>query len=177
MNKLIMYPLVIIVFCAVLSQLILYEGSSTYNPDFTSTAGITLNGTSSFKNPIPRFDWFNPTTWYTFAIGGLRPEDVNGTYTVDPMIIGITFGGIVALLIGFIAVAVLAGITVFGSGISESAQNVIYKSVFFYTIWGIFSILATSGIVSIPIFGTVIYIFLTLCYVIGVQSQINTHEG
>ena len=160
-GKLILYPLTIIIFCAVLSQLM-----NIKSVNFSSTYAI---GNQTTNEQYFLQHGFASTT-------GPRVNDYGlGAFSL----IGID--GFLALIIGIIALGVLAGIHVLGSGLSDASINIIYKSVFYYVLWGIFSVFAYGindiGISSIPIFGMVIYLFLTIVYSIGIQQQINTHEG
>lgn len=158
------------VFCAILTQ--------AYNVSqigFQSTNQFVIQNKTSSTNDSPHWE-------YRFYQGGgywFYNNGSSGGQSIPAVsIIGID--GMLALLIGFIALGTALGITIFGTGLSDSSQNVIYKSVFFFAIWGIFSALGCGfngvGLFSIPVFGSVLYIVITLCYVVGVQSQINTHE-
>lgn len=171
MNKLIMIPIFIMIFCAILTQ-----GLKTSTIGFQNTQQFQIqNKTGTSEGHY---------VWH-FSGGFLTQEWVSGTSETGqsiPSVDIIGVDGLLALLIGFIAIGTALGITIFGSGLSNSSQNVIYKSVFFYALWGIFSALGCGvsgdvGLLSIPIFGTLIYIIISLCYVVGVQSQINTHES
>lgn len=167
--KLLLYPLTIIFFCAVLAQLINLNTTS-----FSGTNQIYLNDNKT----DPLHSTFYDPTHESFTFGATPSET---GYTVPAFsIIGID--GLLALIIGMLTLGTVLGIHFLGSGLSDSTINIIYKSVLFYAIWGIFSVFALGtgniGILSIPMqMGTIMYIFLTLIYSIGIQQQINTHEG
>jgi hypothetical protein len=111
--------------------------------------------------------------------GNTQINDLSGnsaTFQVSLM------GGFIALFTAIAVVGVLSGlnISVFGSTvqISERSQKLLFNSLFFGGIWGIFSVLATVGlnglgIFSIPIFGGVFYLILTLFYIFGINQQVN----
>ncbi len=167
-GKLIMYPLMMLIFCAVLAQLI-----NLGNIGFITTTGY--NATSTSSGSIGSY----------IASGGgvlfpMGASNTNSSYSV-PSVALIGADGLLALLIGFVAIGVTIGISILGSGLSESSQNILYKSIVYYAIWGIFSVFAYNmgviGISNIPTFGSLIYLFMTIVYTVGVQQQINTHEG
>lgn len=92
---------------------------------------------------------------------------------------GITFGineitGAMAIIIILIYVAVLLGIQIFGSGISEHSIKVVISLTSYLAIWGVFSVLSYNLIISIEIFGIIIYIILTIMYVIGIINKISS---
>jgi hypothetical protein len=91
-----------------------------------------------------------------------------GTFTFgSDMLIGLL------IFVGIIATSI--GIAVFGSGLSTFAQAVIYKTLFYYGLYGILSVFSLSTLFTIPIVGSAFWCILTLCYVVGVQQQIGTH--
>lgn len=90
--------------------------------------------------------------------------------------------GFLAFFTAIIAVGILSGlnISIFGSTVqlSQRAQNLLYNSLFYGGLWGIFSVLATIGInglglFSIPAFGAFFYLILTLIYILGINQQIQ----
>lgn len=83
---------------------------------------------------------------------------------------------IVAGIVLIVSIGIIAGVTgiqVLGSGLSPSSVRIIILITSYVGIWSVLSILAFSLIVSIEIFGSVIYISLTLAYVIGVIQKIS----
>ena len=79
------------------------------------------------------------------------------------------------MLVG--AIGALAGVTILGSGLSTISQTIIYKSIFYFGLWGIFSALSIALLLSIPFIGSVFWLALTVFYVVGVQEQIGTHPS
>lgn len=81
--------------------------------------------------------------------------------------------GAIAIIIALVSIAVVVGIQILGSGISEQSVRTIIIVVGYATIWGIFSVLSLNLITSIEIFGTIIYLVLTIMYVIGVMNKLS----
>ena len=79
----------------------------------------------------------------------------------------------IALLVSVIVVASIVGIQVFASGLSESTVRVIILLTGFIGIWTALSLLVFNLIKSIEVFGSIIYIILTLGYTIGVIQKIS----
>lgn len=80
----------------------------------------------------------------------------------------------VVIWIGIIAaVGVACGIIVVSSGLSDNAQHWLTMSIFYTTMWTIFSLLPAPALGSIPILGILIYVTLTIIYAICVIVQIS----
>lgn len=99
------------------------------------------------------------------------------SYTLDtpygtPMGIDVITGAL-AIIIILISIAVVVGIKVLGSGISEQSVHTIIVIVGYGSMWGVFSVLSYNLIVSIQYFGLIIYLVLTIMYVIGVMSKLS----
>lgn len=114
---------------------------------------------------------------------GIDKEQINDLGVNNATFNLTLMGGFITLFTVIIAIGVLSGlnISVFGSTvqISERSQKLLYNSTFYGGIWGIFSVLATTGInglglFSIPVFGAFFYIILTLIYVLGINQQIDS---
>ena len=100
-------------------------------------------------------------------------ENVDVIFTID--ISNLVVAGIV-LLSAIILIATITGIQVLGSGLSPASVRIYILLTGFVGIWGTLSILALDLIISIQIFGSVIYITLTLMYTIGVIQKITGSE-
>jgi len=79
----------------------------------------------------------------------------------------------IALIITITVVAGIVGINVLGSGLNPQSTKIIIIITAYIGIWSTLSILAFNLINSIEIFGSVIYISLTLTYVIGVIKKLS----
>lgn len=110
-------------------------------------------------------------TFFNVLLGATFTEyTANTGYAVPVGIDSIT--GAIAIIIALVAIAVVVGIQILGSGISEQSIKAIIIVVGYASIWGIFSTLSLNLIIAIEIFGTIIYLFLTILYVIGVMEKL-----
>ncbi|MFX0069874.1 MAG: hypothetical protein ACFFAO_02180 [Candidatus Hermodarchaeota archaeon] len=113
-------------------------------------------------------------TFFNVVLGATMTDisyTAEGGYGVSVGIDAIT--GALAVIIVLIAIAVLVGIQVLGSGISEQSVKTIIIITGYASLWGIFSVLSINLIISIEIFGYIIYIGLTIIYAIGVMNKLS----
>ena len=94
-----------------------------------------------------------------------------GFFFIDPI-----FGAIGILIVITIIVALL-GIQIFGSGLSEASVKIITSALLYGGLWGLLSVVSMPLIVSIEMFGTLIYVSLTIGYVYGVIKQMMGGGG
>lgn len=94
-------------------------------------------------------------------------QEVEVLFYIDPLIQAI------AILVVVIALVSVLGIQILGSGLSESAQHIITICILYITIWTILSLLSYALIVSIEIFGLLLYLALTIMYIIGVSNKLT----
>lgn len=82
--------------------------------------------------------------------------------------------GLTALIIGLVALGVVAGIHVLGSGLSEYSVKIIHAASVYYGLWGVFSALSITVFTSIPLFGVFLWFILTVVYTLGFFHQVTT---
>lgn len=87
-------------------------------------------------------------------------------FYIDP-----TLGAIV-LFTTVIAILVIAGITVVGTGLSTS--NAIAWTGVYLGLWALISVVGSGFIRSIDVFGWLIYLMITFMYVIGVVQNLSS---
>lgn len=80
--------------------------------------------------------------------------------------------GMIILLTTITAIAVASGVNILGSGLSDNSVRTITIVAIFSGIWIILSVLIAPLIWSIEIFGSLIYILLTISYTIGVIQKV-----
>lgn len=117
--------------------------------------------------------------------GSYTQEATNGTLTESGSEISLgseeseysfsmnTTQGILAVIIAVSIIASLIGINVLGSGLSETTVKILYNTIFFYGIWGLFSVYALEKLLLIPVGGWIIYALLTGAYSLGINKRIN----
>jgi len=82
--------------------------------------------------------------------------------------------GIMAVLAIAIAVGIVAGVTVFSSGISELSQAIIFQTTVYLAIWAVLSMAMYEVIQDVPYLGPVLWLTMTLLYCLGVIMEIRT---
>jgi len=80
--------------------------------------------------------------------------------------------GVIALIIGLVALVIIAGIRIFSSGTSETGVSALWLSTGLMSIWGIFSLIALDLVILIEL-GPILYIVLTIAYCIGIILQVG----
>lgn len=123
-------------FMLILSLLSIVSGGSFSSINVDQTYNVIVNGT---------------TSEYNISDAG---------FSID------AYTGAIIWLITITAIGVAAGITVFGIGLSGISVNLFYKSIFYGVVWGLLSVFPSFLIFQIIIFGPLIYITLTIVFVI-----------
>ena len=80
--------------------------------------------------------------------------------------------GVVAILITAIAVGIIAGIKVLGSGLSDMSQSLIFNGVLFGGLWACLSIVSSTIFFINPI-TEIFWVFLTISYIVGMGIHLN----
>lgn len=104
------------------------------------------------------------------SINAYNAGDLNISITNDTYMI-------LAVIVGLIVLAGVAGFKVLSSGESDVSVKVIVLGTGLLTLWGILSLAAYSLIVSIPIFGIIFYFGLTIAYTIGCIQQFGGSDA
>lgn len=151
--KLIIFPLLIMFFAALLGQLVTTSELEQIDPARQIQGGqwggnITVDGTAQ---RIESDEQFN--------------------FGIDPV------SGAIAIIVTLIALGGVVGIQVLGSGLNSVSSMAIFKLTAFYSIWAIVAVLGIGTILAIPIFGWVIFFALTLAYTIGAIGQVSFSGG
>lgn len=82
----------------------------------------------------------------------------------------------IALIVAVSITATLTGIQVVGSGLNAESVRIIILITGYVGIWTSLSIIAFNLIITIEVFGSIIYITLTIGYSIGVLQKISGGE-
>lgn len=148
MNKMLIYPLIILFILAIFSQVYAFSQNTVTTIDLSYNSSTTID--SQTGQLIQNKTLTEISTSSTNAI-----FDINMT------------GGFIALIVTLIVVGVLAGIQVLGSGLSDSSVKLIYSSTVWFGLWGVFSGLTFVLFVSLQIAGLIMWFGLTLIYALG----------
>lgn len=89
----------------------------------------------------------------------------NFVLRIDPV------AGLIVIFIVIIVIAGILGIQILASGLSPESIRFIMNAILYFGLWSLLSVMASGLILSIEIFGTIIYLTLTIAYVIGVLQK------
>lgn len=93
-------------------------------------------------------------------------SNIGATFYIDE------FQGAIVIIIALLIIAVIIGLNIFGSGLSDQSVRIITLGLVYYGIWSIFSVLSYTLIVSIEVIGALVYIILTVMFTIGLIQKI-----
>lgn len=115
----------------------------------------------------------------------LDKDDVFGVIRTDPSFsseldrletygIGLSSIGIfVGVLIGIVMLSFVSGITLFGSGLSDSSVHMVVHYTVYFLLWGILSVGSRTFILDTAYIGIPVWVILTLMYTFGVIGQVS----
>ncbi len=89
------------------------------------------------------------------------------SFTLSPAEAGLS------TIVGIFVVAAMIGLNILGSGLSDESVETMIGIVVYAGIWATLSIISGVMILSIPIFGVVIYFVMTLVYTFGVIQKVT----
>lgn len=150
--KLILYPLLILIFVGAFNMLLASNDiafSRQYDKAFEMSGNQTLNEATST----------------------LEQQTTNVNFGLDMTT------GLIILIITMVVIGTIAGIRVLGSGLSNFAVTLVYKSAVYYGLWGMFSAFSLTAFMTIPVFGVFIWFLLTLVYTLGFFQTLNGGGG
>ena len=103
-------------------------------------------------------------TYQSFINGSATGVGIDGSESlgVDPLLFAIIWITIIG------AIAVASAVNALGSGLTDRGSHWLTYMVFFVSFWIILSTFPFPMILSIEIVGSIIYLFLTICYAVGV---------
>ena len=95
----------------------------------------------------------------------------------EPEILNINpLTGAISIIVILATATALLGIKVLGSGLSDDSVRVLITVTVYASIWTILSLLAIPLIASIEYFGSLLYVVLTIGYIIGISEKISGVE-
>lgn len=107
----------------------------------------------------------------TLIVNGSSSQMTTETASVG--LTGVVSSGVISLVVTSVALAVVSGIQIVGSGLSDTAVQAIFKSASYFGIWALFSVMALLLFAEVPVFGYPLYFLLTFFYAVGVVGQIG----
>lgn len=145
--SLVVIPLLLLAFTAVFYQAIAFDAQDNYLDDAEYTNSSSIYG-GMVENETET---------------SLEMEGYEMTVGIDAV------DGVFVVLIASIAIAVVSGIRVLGSGLSDFTVRLITFVGIFYCFWLFFSLFAIEAFSLFPFgFGWMIYVVMTLVYSAGV---------
>jgi len=112
----------------------------------------------------------NQSTTIQFESQNVTMNEQTGNMSVSPINIGSIL--LITILIAIaVALCLVAGIHVLGSGISGSMIPIIFVVTILTGVYGVLSVLCFPLFESIPAFGLPIYFFLMIMYIIGLTGM------
>lgn len=137
---------------------------------------MDYSGAAAWDNVTTDSTTYYPLYYDEAATDPVFFTQINGAGSTG---IGANLGtslGLIGLVVGIMALALLAGVHVLGSGVSDESVSTIIKGTFFLVLWGAASVMSLSLITSVPFMGPVFYFVLTAIYTLGIINQIG-HPG
>lgn len=154
-----------------------YYADSTGRPvcysNFTviaSEEGLVIWGAGDGGWYVERWSWKNATGTYHLTYSDVK-QGIGGGFDIGSSL------GLIGIVIGIMALAAFAGIKILGSGVSDVSVSTILVSSAFLALWAIFSVLSMSLIISIPLFGVILYFALTGMYTVGIINRVGGGGG
>lgn len=80
--------------------------------------------------------------------------------------------GALVILISAIAIGVLMGFKVFGSGFSDVSQTMVFAAILFIGLWTLLSIVAQEYLFGM-IFTQILWISMTIAYIVGLGTYLS----
>lgn len=107
--------------------------------------------------------------WMGFSLEGTMTSSlsVDTTFTIDE------FWGLLASIITISVIGALFGIQLFNTGLNSESVKTLIIAIAYMGLWGLFSILSQDLILSIPIFGAIVWFLLTFVYALGVIKKMT----
>jgi len=107
-------------------------------------------------------------------------DGVSNTFVVESQSIfynvsvGTLEGAIFILTATLIGVAIITGISVLGSGLNAESSRIVVLASIYGTLWYLLSVVSFGLIISIEIYGYIIYTMISVAYIIGCIQKITS---
>ena len=145
MNKLLVFPIGIMFFISMFLLASASVAPETSSEDYSDVSGISIDGNNR-----------------TVLIPAAETQTLN---------IWLITGALIVVVAG-IAVGIVAGITVLGSGVSVLSQKIIVVSFIYLGIWGCLTVITATIMLSDSIL-TLIWFALSFIFSLGLSSELT----
>ncbi len=110
-------------------------------------------------------------SWFSLGVNSslAGPEGMAGAggFSIDPI------SGATGIIIVIVALGVIFGLRFFSSGLSDTSIRTLIIGLSYGSLWILFSVFAQPLLSDILIFGSLLYIILTIAFTIGVIQKIT----
>ena len=151
MNKLMIMPLAFMFLLTIFAMMYTGNTYTDTTEDYSKTGELTINATEDDAGEI--------------EIPGAGEQELN-VWDNEDMIGAMIIIGIA------IAVGIVAGVTVLGSGLKEFSQTLIFNSILFMGLWAVLTVIASAYMFATSI-ATVFWFSLTTIYMIGLGIHMS----
>ena len=149
MNNLMLIPLAIMFILTIICMTYTGNEFEGVSSDYTETGVINFTEDETTKEGSAEFDTGEPVEYNIF--------DTTGTLII---------------LIAAVAIGIVAGVTILGSGVTEMSQGLVFNSMLFLTLWTCLTVVA-SAFVFENIYTTMVWVGLTTAYALGLGSHMS----
>jgi hypothetical protein len=151
-NKLLIFPLAIMYIASIFIFVEASVAPSGDTKDFSTSNGITINGSTITDGGVLLRD----AESHHFDVWGLE--------------------GMIVILLLAISVGVVAGISIIGSGLSGSAQKMVFVSILFFGIWTVLTVV-TSSMMFDNIVTQILWLGMTMLFTVGLGMELTSSDG
>jgi hypothetical protein len=146
-NKLLVFPLAFMFLLTIYSVVDTGSHGTGYSEDYKNSTGLKTDSKTGYVD-VPNAGSKSFSIWDNNA------------------------GASMVIFIAAIAIGVIAGIKILGSGLSGLSQSMIFNSVLFLGLWACLSVIAGVYLFSQEMTG-ILWVGLTTVYIIGMGIHIN----
>lgn len=107
--------------------------------------------------------------WLGFSLEG----DLTSSLSVDSSFAIDEFWGLLSAIITISVIGAIFGIQLFNAGLNSESVKTLIIAISYIGLWGLFSLLSYDLIMSIPVFGAIIWFLLTFVYALGIVKKIT----
>jgi hypothetical protein len=149
MNKLLIFPLAVMFLLTIFSVIYTGEQYVGSSPDLNNNSGIIIQNETG-----------------TVDVPGADPMEFNIWETTGALVI----------LAAAIAVGIVAGFKILGSGFNEFSQSLMFNAILFLGLWAVLTIVSADLMFDTAMI-TLLWVGLTMTYIIGMGVHLANSSG